>query len=137
MDFIYENLTWFGAAWASGGLLLWQLLAGRMAGPAVNPIEAVLMINRENAVVLDVREQSEFDQGHILNARLIPRGELKNRMSELQKLKEKPILVVCATGGRSASACSQLRKAGYTYVFNITGGMKAWTAANMPIERKA
>jgi rhodanese-related sulfurtransferase len=85
-------------------MLLWPLIAGGTVAH-LTPAEATLMMNREDALVLDVRETGEWSGGHITGARHITLGQLDKRLSELDKFKEKPIIVVCATGNRSSSAC--------------------------------
>lgn len=136
MEFVQNNLLWVGLAVASGTMLLWQIIAGRAGGPGLSPMQATLMINREDAVVVDVREAAEFAQGHIPNSRHIPLAALGKRVSELDKLKERAIIVNCASGNRSGSACGTLRKHGFTKVFNLSGGISAWDQAGLPITKK-
>jgi len=100
---------------------------------ALSPHEAVRLLNRENAVALDVRPASEFEHGHIINARHIPLAELKQRIGELDKLKGKPILVYCAAGTLSAQAVTDLRRAGFEHVARLKGGIAAWRAENLPL----
>ncbi len=136
MDFIKDNLPWVGLAVFSGGMLLWQTWTAFSGGAGVSPMQATLMINREDAVVVDVREAAEFVGGHIPNSRHIPLSQLGKRLSELEKYKERAIIVNCASGNRSASACGALRKAGFAKVFNLSGGISAWDQAGLPITRK-
>lgn len=136
MEFVQNNLLWVGLAVASGTMLLWQIIAGRAGGPGLSPMQATLMINREDAVVVDVREAAEFAQGHIPNSRHIPLAALGKRVSELDKFKERAIIVNCASGNRSGSACGTLRKHGFTKVFNLSGGISAWDQAGLPITKK-
>jgi rhodanese-related sulfurtransferase len=136
VEFVQDNLIWIGLAFVSGGMLLWPLITGRAAGPAVSPMQATLMINREDAIVLDVREAAEFAQGHIPNSRHVPLSQMDKRMTELEKFKEKAIIVNCASGNRSASACGALRKRGFAKVFNLAGGISAWDQAGLPVTRK-
>lgn len=136
MEFIQNNFMWIIVAFVSGGMLLWPLVRGRAGGPGVGPTQATLMINREDAVVLDVREPSEWAQGHIVNARHIPAGQLEKRLTELEKFKDKAVIVCCASGNRSASASGTLRKAGFTKVYNLAGGIAAWDQAGLPTTKK-
>ena len=85
--------------------------------------------------VLDVRENDEFAAGHLPKARHIPLKELEARLPELAKFKEKPVIVTCRSGARSGSACRALRKAGFTQVHNLKGGVPAWQQANLPVEK--
>jgi len=136
MQFIKGNLWLIGLALGSGGMLIWPLLRRRLFGIGeVTPAEAVLLVNREHALVLDVRENAEFAAGHIPDARHIPLGELASRAAELDAWKDKPVVVNCQSGMRSANACSLLRKIGFTKVFNLGGGFAAWQAAKLPAAR--
>lgn len=132
--FIQQNLTWSLLAALSGGMLLWDLIRG--GGPSLSATEATLMLNREDAVVIDVRETSEWDGGHIPSARHIALGQLDKRLSEIEKLKSKPVIVCCASGNRSSSACGVLRRAGFERVFNLSGGIGAWKDAGLPVTTK-
>jgi len=136
MEFLQENIIWVAIACVSGGMLLWPLIAG---GNVANltPAEATLLMNREDALVLDVRETGEWGAGHITGARHITLGQLDKRLSELEKFKEKPIIVVCATGNRSSSACGQLKKHGFGKVYSLGGGISAWRDASLPLTTKS
>lgn len=136
MEFLQNNFVWIIVAFVSGGMLLWPLVRGRAAGPAVTPAQATLLINREDGVVLDVREPAEYARGHVVNARNIPLATLDKRLSELEKFKNRPVIVCCATGNRSVSAGGTLRKAGFEKVFNLSGGMAAWEQAGLPVTKK-
>jgi rhodanese-related sulfurtransferase len=130
------NLLLFGAAVISGTMLIWPILSRLMRpGNEVGPIEAVQLINRRDAVVIDVRDSSEFATGHIANARHIPEAEIANRIRELEKFKSRPIVVSCRTGSRSVIASGLLRKNGFNEVFSLRGGIAAWQQASMPLER--
>lgn len=132
--FIQQNIMWIGMALFSGGMLIMRSING--GGPAVSPMQATILINREDALVLDVREQNEFSAGHIPNARFIPVGQVQKRLGELDKFKDKTVIVACHSGNRSATACSILRKSGFEKVFNLTGGIVAWEQANLPVTKK-
>lgn len=133
MEFVQQNFLLIAVAVVSGLMLIWPLLRG--GGKRLEPQEAVLKMNREDALVLDVREAAEFAQGHIPGARHIPLGELARRIGELEKFKGKPIVVACRSGHRSAGACGILEKNGFENVYNLAGGMIAWEAANLPVEK--
>lgn len=136
MQFIQDNLVWVALAFVSGAMLLWPMIRGRTAGPSVSPLQATLMINREDAIVVDVRESDEYARGHVPNARHIPLGQLDKRLSELEKYKEKPLIVMCQSGNRSPSACGSLRKAGFAKVFHLSGGISGWEQAGQPVTAK-
>lgn len=139
LAFLVKNplhLVLFGTAVVTGGMLIWPLVA-RVARPGrdIGPLEAVQLINRRDAVVIDVRDAAEFASGHITNARHIPEAQLTERMKELEKFKSRPIIVACRTGSRAASAAATLRKHGFGEVWALRGGIAAWQQASMPLEK--
>ena len=130
------NLVLFGTVLVTGGMLLWPVIAKLMRpGQEVGPTEAVQLINRRDAVVIDVRDAADYKSGHITNARHLPEGELESRAKELEKVKSKPIIVSCARGNRSPNVATRLRKLGFNEVFSLRGGLAAWQQANMPLEK--
>lgn len=137
MQFIQNNLLLVGLAVVSGVMLLWSFIGGKVSGVAqVDTLEATRLINQE-ALVLDVREDKEFAAGHIPKARHIPLGALASRLGELEKFKNKPIVVNCRSGQRSARACSILKKHGFEKAVNLAGGIMAWESAHLPVEKKS
>jgi len=98
--------------------------------------DAVRLMNQNDALALDVREDKEFREGHILNAVNIPLGLLENRISEIEMHKEKPVIVYCRSGQRSAKAGAVLQRQGFKSIHKLNGGMLAWIDANMPVSRK-
>lgn len=136
MEFLQQNIIWVALACVSGGMLLWPMLTG--GGVAnLTPAQATLLMNREDALVLDVRETGEWSSGHIPGARHITLAQLDKRMSELEKFKERPIIICCASGNRSSSACGQLKKGGFAKVFSLSGGISAWLESNLPLTTKS
>jgi rhodanese-related sulfurtransferase len=136
VKFLSENILWISAAVTSGLMLLWPALMRSAGGVAnVTPAEAVMLINRSNAVVVDVRDDTEFATGHIADARHIPLAQLAERIKEIQRYKDKPILVNCQVGARSAKACDILRANQFTQVNNLQGGLSAWLQAKLPVVR--
>lgn len=134
MEFIVDNALLIGLVIGSGLMLIWPMLSGGSGGvPNLEPSEAVLMMNRSNALVLDVRDDAEFSAGHIADAKHIPLAKLEERIKELDKYKDKPVLVHCQGGVRSTKACSILRKHEFTKLHNLQGGLNAWTAAKLPV----
>ena len=135
MSFFIENWYLVLAAVVSGGLLLWPHLAGatRAAG-GVSTAEAVRLINREKAVLIDVSEPAEFAAGHAPGARNVPFGALEGARN-LPTNKALPLVVVCPTGARAARAAGVLRKLGFEHARPLTGGLSAWRAANLPVEK--
>ncbi|MCH8141013.1 MAG: rhodanese-like domain-containing protein [Gammaproteobacteria bacterium] len=105
----------------------------RRGGHAVSAQQLVNMVNRENAVVLDVRDKKEFDQGHIVNAVNIPFAALSGRIDELKKYREHPVVVACKQGQHAGSAGTLLRKAGFDNISRLTGGIAEWRNQNLPV----
>ena len=117
-------------------LLLMDTFKRRLLGfKEVEPSEMVRRMNHEDAVVLDVREDQEYADGHIVNALHIPVGVLDKRLDELQAHKDKGIIVYCRSGDRAARASVTLRKQGFNNVFKLNGGILAWKAANLPVHK--
>ena len=110
---------------------------GLSAAKKITHQQATLLINRENAIVADVRNESEFKQGHILDSRLLPLSKLKNNeLGNLEKEKDTPIIVVCNTGMTSGQACQMLQKLGFSSIHNLQGGITQWRSANLPLTKK-
>lgn len=138
MEFFKSNIFLIGLALGSGMMLLLPMLKKSANGvPNLSPADAVTLINRSDAIVLDVRDDSEFAEGHIADAFHIPLASLHDRLVELKKYKNKPILVNCQRGMRSAKACAILHKAEFTQVHNLDGGLLAWVAAKLPVVKTA
>lgn len=97
--------------------------------------EAVMLMNKDDALILDVREDKEVQGGKIQGARHITLGQLPSKLSELEKSKQSPVLVYCRSGSRSSHASQVLTKAGFEDVSNLAGGILAWESANLPIEK--
>ena len=136
MEFLQQNWYWAALAVASGGWLSVELIRSRGDTSQLSPVQATLLINREDAIILDVREQGDYAKGHIPNARHIPLSEFARRSAEMEKWKGQPLILCCASGGRSESAGAQLRKAGFEKIYNLRGGMMEWEKAGQPISRK-
>ncbi|MGA7179072.1 MAG: rhodanese-like domain-containing protein [Thiobacillaceae bacterium] len=136
IEFVQNNLLLVGVALVSGGMLLWQSFGDKISGVSqVGTAEATRLIN-DDALVLDVREDKEWAEGHLPNAKHIPLAQLPKRISELDKYKDRPVVVSCRSGHRSASACRTLKKNGFQQAHNLTGGIIAWEQANLPIIKK-
>lgn len=137
MQFVENNVWLILLAAVSGGMLIWPYLRRGLGGSGseLGTLEAVQLINRRDAVVLDVRERGEFAAGHISNARHIPLSRLKESLRELEKFKTRPLLVSCGNGAISDKACGILRKNGFKEVFKLKGGLVSWEQANLPLEK--
>ena len=135
MEFIQNNILLFAVAFVSGAMLLWPLVRRQTGGPWVDTVQATQLINRDDAVVVDVRELSEYAQGHILGARNLPLSQLGKRSGELDKLKARAVILCCASGNRSSQAVGLFRAHGIERVFNLSGGFAAWQQAGLPVEK--
>ncbi len=112
------------------------LLESRRGGKKVSAQEAVNLINRDEAVVVDIRDRKEFNEGRITGSLHIPLSAIKDRASELKKHQAKKIIVVDKMGQHSAMAVKQLTAEGYTDVVRLSGGIGDWKAANLPLVKK-
>lgn len=119
------------------GIIIWMEF-GRLTRKykQVDTNQAVQLMNRDNTLVLDVREDKELGDGKIQDAKHIALKDLSKRMSELDKHKDAPVLVYCRSGNRSGMACGMLTKAGFSNVSNLGGGFVAWEGANLPISKR-
>jgi rhodanese-related sulfurtransferase len=130
------NMLLFGLAAASGTMLLWPFVTRTFrTAHEVGTFEAVQLINRRDAVVLDVRDTGDYNAGHIANARHMPEGQIAGRMKELEKYKSRPIVVSCRTGTRAPVVTGMLRKSGFAEAFALRGGVTAWQQASLPLEK--
>jgi rhodanese-related sulfurtransferase len=134
VSFIVDNWILILAALTSGAMLLWPVISRGSVGGALSTADAVRLINHEKAILLDVCEPAEFAAGHAAGARNVPLSSLDGAKG-LPTNKALPLVVMCATGARSARAAAQLRKAGYSNVHPLAGGNAAWREASLPIER--
>ena len=136
MNFVLNNIWLVLAAAVSGAILVWPLVNRRLSGvPEVGALQAVQLLNRNDALIIDVREPAEFSAGHAPNARNIPLAQFDKRVGELEKFKNRPAVVICQTGSRAHAATALLKKAGFAQVVVLAGGIGAWQQANMPIEK--
>ena len=134
MDFVLANWMLIAVALVSGGMLLMPMLTGG-GGAGLTPAAAVQLINREKAVVIDVCEPAEYQAGHVGGARSIPLGELEAKLPGAVKNKATPLVLVRASGMRSGRAVAIARKLGYDNAQSLSGGLKSWREASLPIEK--
>ena len=119
-------------ALASGVALIVPVLG---KGGGLSPQDMVQLMNREKAVVIDVCEPDEFARGHVVGAKNLPLGQLEEKLAQVVKSKSAQVVMVCQVGARSARAAATAQKLGYDNAQSLAGGLKAWQAANMPIEK--
>jgi len=101
------------------------------------PQQVVQLMNNEDSIILDVRENNEYKDGHIIDSIHIPMSEVKNRLSELEKYKDSQVIVSCRSGHRSSRTCALLKKSGFNNIFNLRGGILAWENDKLPITTKS
>ena len=137
VNFLIENWYLFAVALVSGALLVWPILSqGTTAGVKVSTADAVQLINREKAVLIDISEPAQYAAGHAAGARSVPLASLEGSR-ELPKNKAVPLVVVCPTGSRAPRAVALLKKLGFENARALAGGLDAWRAANLPVEKTA
>lgn len=136
MEFLQQNLFWAALAVCSGAWLLVETIRQARDKSRVTPLEAILLINREDAAIVDVRAVGDFEKGHIPNARNLPLVDLERRRSELDKFRAKPLLIYCSDGAQTGKAVAALKKAGFEKLYSLRGGLYEWEKAGQPITRK-
>ncbi|MGJ7483930.1 rhodanese-like domain-containing protein [Variovorax sp. LT2P21] len=134
MKFIVDNWMLILIAVSSGAMLAWPLIRGT-GGGSLTAQGAVQLINRERAVMIDVRDAAEYAQGHATGARNVPLDQLEQKLPGTVKNKSVPVLLMCATGGRAQRALATAKKLGYEQAQVVSGGLKSWKDANLPIEK--
>ena len=135
LEFLQKNILLVAAAAGSGAMLLWPLVRGSAGGPSVNTLQATQLINREDALVLDVRDAAAYAAGHILGAKNLPLAEIEKRAADFEKYKSRTVIVHCDTGSTSARAVALLKARGFVKVVSLAGGFRAWLLASLPVER--
>jgi rhodanese-related sulfurtransferase len=133
VKFIIDNIFLVAIAVLAGGALLWPALAPR--GKRASPLQLTQMINRGKTTIIDVRSSEEFAAGHLRDAKHIPLADLGARIGELDKSKNRTVVMVCQTGARSDKAARQLQAAGFEDVHSLEGGLAAWKAAGLPLTK--
>ncbi|GGO87988.1 sulfurtransferase [Marinobacterium nitratireducens] len=135
MENLFEFVTnhlYLVAAWVVTVVLL-LLNESRKGGTSVTPSQAVTLINKEDAVVIDIRSKKEWAEGHITSALNVPMADLDKRIGELEKHKSKPLIVVCNLGQTAGAATKKLKAAGFEKVSRLSGGMTEWKGQNLPV----
>jgi len=136
-QFLQDNMLSSGIFVAIAALLVYteiQIRSRRFN--EVKPNEAISLINHSHAIVVDVRSDAEYENGHIINAMNIPLDKLEQSTKKLSKYKEKPIIAYCRTGNTSQKACKALEKEGFSSIHNLKGGIAAWERDNLPTNKK-
>lgn len=137
-EFVKENAIYVGLAVGSAIALLWPLLNRGASGVVnVSATEAVMLMSRSKPLILDVRDATEFATGHIQGAKNIPMAELAGRIKEIEKFKDKPVLVHCQRGMSAKGACRILRAQQFSQLNNLQGGLDTWVEAKLPLIKQS
>jgi rhodanese-related sulfurtransferase len=133
-EFALNNVVLVGIWFAL--VLALILYISKTGSKAIGTQQAVMLINRQDGVVLDIRDKKDYEAGHIVDSVNIPVGKLGARLAELEKYKSNPIILVCKMGQHSGDACKTLVSAGFSDVVRLSGGMAEWRGQNLPLVQK-
>lgn len=136
MTFLHENWLLILVAFVSGAMLVWPLVQRRLSPmKGIGTLDVTRLINTRDAMPLDVREPREYEAGRLPNAVHVPLSQLESRGAELTKHAGKPVIAYCGSGNRSRMAAAALAKAGFSEVYHLNGGFRAWKEAGLPVEK--
>ena len=137
--FEFAKINWylFIALIAILGWLIGNEVLRKLRGvTGVTPMQALQLINQQDGVVLDIRDGAGYKSGHIPQALHLPASDVQKRLQELQKHRDKPIIVCCDSGTTAEGVCNVLKKQGFSAVHPLSGGLSAWQNANLPLTKK-
>jgi rhodanese-related sulfurtransferase len=134
LEFIVNH--WILSGTFAALLVAWFLLERARSGQLLSPQMLTLLLNRETGVVVDIREKKEFSEGHIKGSVHIPLASLKERVKDLEKYKDKQIILVDKMGQHSATAAKLLREAGIENIARLQGGIAEWRNGSLPVSKK-
>ncbi|MDR3300074.1 MAG: rhodanese-like domain-containing protein [Candidatus Accumulibacter sp.] len=137
MEFIRQNIFLVLLALGSGAALLFHTFRASSGNAGLTPAQATLLINRENAQVIDVRGADDYAGSHLPESRNIPLEHLEARAGEIERLKNTPLILVCQTGTQAGNAQKQLEKLGFAKTHRLAGGISGWRAAGQPFRKGA
>jgi rhodanese-related sulfurtransferase len=134
-DLVFQFLAqqWILVAALATTLTMLMLHESRKAGPALSINEAVQLVNGDGGIFLDIREATDYARGHITDAVHIPAAALAKRSDELEKYRDKPVVVVCKMGQSAGPATKSLRAQGFSRAQKLSGGMMEWDAQKLPV----
>jgi rhodanese-related sulfurtransferase len=135
-EFFSNHPELFMALAAIAGMLGWMTFQAS-GTRRLSPMEATGKMNRDDAAILDVRAEADFQKGHVVGAINIPLSQIDASLARLQKYKSKPVIAICATGQTSGGAVKKLRAAGFEDLYSVAGGINAWEGASLPLTRKS
>jgi rhodanese-related sulfurtransferase len=133
LEFLAEQ--WILAAALLAVIIMLIMHEARKSGPSLSPQQAINLVNSEQGVFVDLRDAATFNQGHIVDALNIPAPKLADRMAELEKYRDCPIVLVCKMGQQAGAAGKQLRAGNFEKVYKMSGGMMEWVNLQLPIVR--
>lgn len=133
--FLQDNVFFIMAAMMSGGMLLWPVIS-RNSAKEIDVQKAIRLINYDNAIILDVRDDKEFAEGHLPNSKHISVERIGEDWHELEKFKDRAVVVIFRPGMRAGHAGAVLRKNGFKKVYNLSGGIDTWRRENLPMVRE-
>lgn len=135
LEFISQQWTLVAAMAAVLGMLFFH--ESRKSGPSLSPQQAISLVNSQSGLFLDLRDASDYKAGHIVDAMHIPAAKLQSRLAELEKHKNKPIVLVCKMGQHAGAAGKTLKASGFEHVYKMTGGMMEWSNLQLPTISKS
>lgn len=140
MQFFIDNIFLVAAAFVSGALLVWPMVVRGSAARQVNTLGATQLMNAEDALLIDIRESTELSKGSVPLAEHIPLSTMDGQMDQVIKRttsgkKTRPVILMCASGWRSAQLGKRFRKAGLEQVYSLDGGFDAWRQAGLPVSK--
>lgn len=136
IEFIGNHMILVTAWIAVASFLIVLVMQGQLNGiKGVSPQQAVVLMNRENAQVIDIRPATEYKKGHVIDAVNAPLAGLEEDIAKLQKYKDKPVIVACVAGLQSGQAGNQLKKSGFSSIYKLQGGMNAWISDKLPLHK--
>lgn len=138
IDFFSNNLMLTIAWIVTAALLVHSFIQDKLTGvKSITTQEATLLINKQNAIVVDIRTSDEFKKGHIVNAKNITLSQIEQgKFTGIENYKDSPIILVCESGSRTSSAATKLLKGGFTQVNNLLAGMSGWQSENLPTTKR-
>jgi rhodanese-related sulfurtransferase len=131
LEFVAQQWLLVGALAVTVLLLIFH--ESRRAGATVTPQQLTNLVNRQQGAVIDLRDQADFRKGHIVDAINIPYAKFSERGEELDKLRERPVILVCKMGQYSSAIGKQLQQKGFKQVYRLSGGINEWQAAQLPL----
>lgn len=114
-------------------LVAFVINEGKQGGAAITPTNLVNLVNREGAMLLDIRDSKDYSSGHIAGAVSMPVSSIDARIGELESHKDKPVVLVCKMGQHASATGRKLKALGFENVRRLSGGMSEWTASSLPV----